>query len=273
MFDLKHRCPYCRLLPDSTTDHDHFLTCHHSKKQKDTRITTLNNRLDRLNTPPSLRNMILHHVNNYYNNDLLPDLITTPTNLILDDCIKKQTIIGWEHFIRGRLTLSFHPILNKYYRSNKLGRRFKSATWYRTIIRALWQLHQQAWLDYCNIIHTPPKSTTLPSPAKITLLALVEKYILESSILPKHKKLFFACTKLQYRKWSTHELQRWLSTARKIIQRYKMNLNKKVRTKQNPTSTSTIDTNNTIRAPTTPLNHLFIKDKKTNHFKNTTINK
>ena len=52
-----------------------------------------------------------------------------------------------------------------------------------------------------------------------------------------------------------------------------MNLTKKVRTKQKPTSNSTIDTNNTIHAPTTPLNHLFIKDKNTNYFKNTTINK
>ena len=52
-----------------------------------------------------------------------------------------------------------------------------------------------------------------------------------------------------------------------------MNLNKKVRTKQKPTSNSTIDTNNTSHAQTTPLNHLFIKEKKTNHFKNTTINK
>ena len=52
-----------------------------------------------------------------------------------------------------------------------------------------------------------------------------------------------------------------------------MNLIKKVRTKQKPTSNSTIDTNNSIHAPTTQLNHLFIKDKKTNHFKNTTINK
>ena len=127
MFDLKHRCPYCRLLPDSTTDNDHFLTCIHSRLQKDTRIKTLTIRLDRLNTPPQLRNMIFHHVNNYYNNDILPELTTTPTNLILDDCINKQTIIGWRHVIRGRLTLSFHPILNKYYRSNKLERRFKSS--------------------------------------------------------------------------------------------------------------------------------------------------
>ena len=52
-----------------------------------------------------------------------------------------------------------------------------------------------------------------------------------------------------------------------------MNLTKKVRTKQKPTSNSTIDTNNTSHAQTTPFNHVFIKEKKTNHFKNTTINK
>ena len=167
--------------------------------------------------------MILHHVNNFYNNTLLPNLAITTTNLTLDDCINNQTTIGWGHFIRGRLTLSFHSILNRYYRSNKLGRRFKSSNWYRTIIRVLWQLHHQAWLEYCDNIHTPPKLTTSPSPAKITLLALVEKYKLEASILPKHKKIFFDCTKLQYRKWITKELQRWLSTARKIIQRYKLN--------------------------------------------------
>ena len=65
MFELKHHCPYCQLLPDSTTDHDHFLTCINSSLQKDTRIKTLTIRLDRLNTPPHLRNMILHHVNNF----------------------------------------------------------------------------------------------------------------------------------------------------------------------------------------------------------------
>ena len=138
MFELKHRCLYCRLLPDSTTDHDHFLTCTNFRHQKETRLKTLTNRLDKLNTPPPLRNMILHHVNNYYNNDLLPDLPNTNTNLLLDECMNKQTSIGWEHFIRGRLTSSFHPVINSYYRSNKLGRKFKSFTWYRNIIRFMW---------------------------------------------------------------------------------------------------------------------------------------
>ena len=171
------------------------------------------------------------------------------------------------------MTLSFHPILNRYYRSNKLGRRYKSSYWYRSIIKVLWQLHHQAWIEYCDNIHTPPKLTTLPSPAKITLLTLVSKYKLEVSILPKHKKIFFDCTKLQYRKWSTKELQRWLSTARKIIQRYKLNSKQKVRSKLNPKYTTIIDTNINLHAPTNKIPHTIIKAKKTNHLKESTITK
>ena len=33
MFDLKHRFPHCKLLPDSATEHDHFLTCINSRNQ------------------------------------------------------------------------------------------------------------------------------------------------------------------------------------------------------------------------------------------------
>ena len=35
-----------------------------------------------------------------------------------------QKSIGWEHFIRGHLSLSFTPIITNYYRANKLGQRF-----------------------------------------------------------------------------------------------------------------------------------------------------
>lgn len=102
-------------------------------------------------------------------------------------------------------------------------RRFKSFAWYRKIIYLLWQLYHKAWLKYYESIHGSPKLTTLPSPAKFTLLDLVAKYKTEANILPSHKKIFFECTKLHYLQWSTKEFKRWLGTARKIIQRYKLN--------------------------------------------------
>ena len=164
------------------------------------RLKNLTIRLEKLNTPPPLRTIILHHVKNYYNNNLLPDLQNTNTNLILDECMNKQTSIGWEHFTRGRLISSFHPVINRYYRSNKLSRRFKSSTWYRNMIRFMWQLHHKAWLEYCDTIHAPPKLSTVPSPVQITLLALVQKYKIEANIPPTHKEIFFDCTMLQCQK-------------------------------------------------------------------------
>ena len=126
----------------------------------------LTTRLDKLHTPPQLRNIIVHRIDNYYNNDLLSNSPTTNTTLILKACITHQTSIGWEHFIRGRLTSSFHPVINQYYRIKKLGRRFHSSVWYRIIIRLLWKIYHKAWLQYCDFVHVPQKLTTLPSPAK-----------------------------------------------------------------------------------------------------------
>ena len=157
-------------------------------------------------SPPPLRNIIIYHVDNYYNNDLHLDHSTTTNNPIFDKCIIKQASIGWGQFIRGRLRSSFHPVLNKYYRINKLGRRFKSSVWYRHIIKLLWKLHHTAWIEYCDSIHVPPTLTILASPAKILRLTLVAKINIEAEIHPEHKNIFFNCTTLQYLKWSTNEL-------------------------------------------------------------------
>ena len=141
------------------------------------------------------------------------------------------------------------------------------------MIRFMWQLYHKAWLEYCDTIHAPPKLSTLPSLAQITLLALVEKYKIEANILPKHKKIFFDCTKLQYQKWSIKELQRWLSTARKIIQRYKFNAKHKISSNLNYNYFPIIDPNTNLHAPTKQIPHTIIKAKKTNHLKESSITK
>ena len=84
--------------------------------------------MDKLPIPPPLHNLLLNRVDNYYNNDLNNDLTPTTITTILIGCLTKQTSIGWGYILRGRTSSLFHPILNKYYRSNKIGRRFKSSS-------------------------------------------------------------------------------------------------------------------------------------------------
>ena len=93
MFDLKYWCPHYILLPDLANDHCHFLTCINSRHHKVNRSVTLTTRLDKLHTPSLLRNLLLHHLDNYYNNELKHDLPRTASSIVLLDYITAQNII------------------------------------------------------------------------------------------------------------------------------------------------------------------------------------
>ena len=137
------------------------------------------------------------------------------------NCTHLQQHIGCGHFIRGRISASFHSPINTYFRCNHLGKCFACSFWFRSIIPFLWDLHHNAWLHYCNNIDSPDKTIRWITTAKSILLHIVDKYILEAKILPKNKRIFFACKKLQYQSWNITELQNWLSSARCILRRYR----------------------------------------------------
>ena len=89
--------------------------------------------------------------------------------------LAKQISIGWEHFIRGRITSSLDPVIDTYYRINVLGCRLKSFSWYRKIIQSLWKFHHTAWIEYCDTVHSSTKLNIPLSPTKNAFLTLVEK--------------------------------------------------------------------------------------------------
>ena len=134
-------------------------------------------------------------------------------------------------------------------------------------------MHHKAWLEYCDSVHVPQKLNTLLSPAKNTFLTLVAKYKTEADILPTHKKIFFKCTTLQYSKWNKKELQRCLSTARKIIQRYKLNQKQQVRSKVTSNYSPILDTNINLLLQSTTTHHVILKAKKKNYLKESPITK
>ena len=224
MFDYKHRCPFYTISATSDTYYDHFLICAFTLQFKNKRLNSIFLKLEKLHTPPFLRDIIINSIDAYNSNGLVNDIIESSSNKYqkeINTCAHLQQRIGWGHFLRGRISTSFHNPINWYYCQNHLGKRYTSSFWFRSIINFLWDLHHHAWINYCNSIHTPAKPIRIITTSKSTLLNLVDKYILEAEILPKHKRLFFACKKLQYQLWSITELQNWLSSARKILRRYR----------------------------------------------------
>ena len=74
MFDYKHRCMFCAMSLDESTDHDHYLTCAFTCLSKTKHLNSLTLKLDKLHTPPFLRDTIIHAIDQYYNNGLVDDL-------------------------------------------------------------------------------------------------------------------------------------------------------------------------------------------------------
>ena len=108
MFENKHRCLSCGMIPDINTDHDHYLTFDLTTKYKTNRIIFLTLKLDKLHTLPILQDTIIHFVDKYHNNGLVDDLpkfTNLPSNYYeLKQCIHLQNSIDWDHFIRGRIS-------------------------------------------------------------------------------------------------------------------------------------------------------------------------
>ena len=225
MFEYKHRCPFCTMYSDANTDHDHYLTCTFTRSSKNKRLTSFSLKLNKLHTLPFLHDTIINIIDRFYNDGLVDDIpascSTSYNHIDIIHYTRLQQRIDWGHFIRGRISTSFHSLINAYFCSNQLGKRFTSSSWFRSIIPFLWNLHHKAWIDYCNTIHSPDTTTRKITTAKSTLLKLVDKYILEATILPIYKKLVFSCKASNYQLWSITELQKWLSTVRGILRRYR----------------------------------------------------
>ena len=81
-----------------------------------------------------------------------------------------QDSIGWEHFVRGRLSLSFTPIIADYYRANKLGRRFTTKKWFSAVIASIFDIHQQAWGEFCSATSRTDSTHKIASPKKNSLV-------------------------------------------------------------------------------------------------------
>ena len=132
-----------------------------------------------------------------------------------------QDSIGWEHFIRCRLSLSFTPIITDYYRANKLRRRFTAKKWFTAVITSLFDIHQQAWIDFYSATTRTSSTSNIYSPKK-TLLCLVEKYDQLSGNLQKLQKQWFARPTNSFTSWTVDKLRYWLRTAKIILSKKKL---------------------------------------------------
>ena len=152
-FEIKHRCPYCNQAPTDKTPYDHFLQCKSirtKKKSTSQKIITI-----LIITTYSLhpkKQIIINNVSKYYNNITENNyhLINTDSEnkdkiLKVHSSITNQNIIGWGHFIRGRISKALYAQIKQYYNQNKLGKSFRYQFWINWLINFTLTLHAEEW--------------------------------------------------------------------------------------------------------------------------------
>ena len=87
--------------------------------------------MQRWYTHPSIFNHIIIKIKDYYKIEIhdskfkqIP-LVSDYNSSKLDELLTSQNSIGWNQFIRGRLSKLFKPLITKYYKKNKLGKKYK----------------------------------------------------------------------------------------------------------------------------------------------------
>ena len=101
-------CPYC-LRSEETLDHDHFLTCNESEERKEVRIKSFSQLLTQLQTPPSLTTILINGLNLAYQENHQPTNQSSPT---------QQHAIGWNHFIREKISTELTKTMTTHYKSS-----------------------------------------------------------------------------------------------------------------------------------------------------------
>ena len=128
----------------------------------------------------------------------------------MDVIISFQHSIGWNYFIRCRVSKLFTLFIPKHYKTNKFGKHFKATTWMKYIIQGVWNIHLNDWNTFCYSTFDTSNWTIGDWTIKITFLKLVTKYYGKYQVLELllSKQILFKRDIKEYRKLSVEALWR-----------------------------------------------------------------
>ena len=146
-------------------------------------------------------------------------LVSNCNSRELDKLLSYQNSIGWNNFIRGRLTKHFKSSITKYYKTNKLGKKYEATTWMKNIIQGVWNIHLDDWSFFCRSIFDSGNGTIGVPITKKTLLQLVTKYYDEVQALDllSSKQIWFTRDIIEYQQFSVDSLRRRISISKRIL--------------------------------------------------------
>jgi hypothetical protein len=142
------RCFACNLLWEDT---NHVLCCCSDPRcnARTQAMTTFKQHLIKQHTPDVMMTLLCNSMDSWLNRTrVAPPTWEPPLELIhtnLCRAFESQRHIGWDQFLRGRITLDWRHAIAMYYNDHCPGPSFTSDQWLRTTIKALWTFSLTLW--------------------------------------------------------------------------------------------------------------------------------
>ena len=223
---FSHILPVCSTCSHSTENEDHILRCL-SPSRAQLRVLWLND-LDRFLSAPhthdAVRQAILLGINAWLKNTKPPTLqLSIPdASTQLLQAYEEQAIIGWDHFLRGRLSLVWAHLAQFHLETQGISNICMSAErWGRRIISINWIGVLSLWECRNSEEHgDTQEEQTIKSKAKL----ISEAIAIQATKFPisyvDREYLFRSIEDLE--KYSLGGLTNWIRNARHLINTYKL---------------------------------------------------
>jgi len=158
------RCPNCPRpfgLPSPHTEtENHIIRCSHPEltATRNKQFSTLDNTLTLLDTPPDVHTAITFGLKSWFNNDRSygpepvirwppPDFPYQAAHAPIQAAFIEQCTIGWDEFLRGRISTKWGHIMQDFYKSTDLGtnKTRNRLAWEVTVIKTTWNIFLSCW--------------------------------------------------------------------------------------------------------------------------------
>ena len=137
------------------------------------------------------------------------------------------------------------------------------------MITSLFEIHQQAWLEFCSTNMRTSSTNKIAFPQKKTFLSLVAQYYQISGNLRKLQRHWFARPINSFTSWRVDELRYWIRTANRILTNNKLSPSSKLK----ELKYHTVLYNNNRNTDDTHLLHKILPLRNLQNYKNTPLSR
>jgi hypothetical protein len=151
-----YRSKHCDSCQSDTEDEDHILRCHSANRLQSRKAwyDAISDYLSAAHTPPFVKTSIVSNLHYWLESSEI-------THTMLDDdndngrtskAIYQQNNIGWNHFIRGRLSIEWGNIVQSHLETNQI-KNMSAEKWGSDLLFINWKHILKIWRERCEEVH------------------------------------------------------------------------------------------------------------------------